>query len=731
MRVSQHSGREGSARHNDRNFDLSLAPHLVDEKLKENRTWQMAKYKGMTFQEMERAYYRDTYGAAQEAKNERYRAQGHPERCKTTEELLTGRLTRPEEIILQIGDRNSDVSPEDFTNCINDYFHMLSVWNNEHGKPMQILNMAIHQDEQGGIHAHIRRVWNTRDKDGNITLGQNKALEAAGVELPDPDKKVSRYNNRKMTFDSWARSQWQEIVKSHGYEIETVPLDNGRKHSRMADYIRQDNERAQKELEATNQELKVVKNEKDNAEKDRDNAIEEQNKARSILKESIDEYRKVNEATEAVKQERQEAEKARDTAIEKSREAEEYSRNTREEARELYNSAEDYALARQQEVDQALETMQQAVTRKRIERIDDDWIKQREQNLEAIQANHKTGFSGVHLSNEEWKELCGAWKDVKVLSEKKQAADEAAANLKEAGERFVIPPKTIAERIDELESNNLSLKKDLEALRRQNDELTRQLNETKGTVDRQMNELDETGAELERVKNQMDVIEELAPGIKQAGSNVLERSKALGEPVNNVIDQLFKEADYSNQYYLDIACGKGFAKGETTLERLAKQRPEQGLFVYFRKGEWPKNVQESVTQAAVALGYSEKQAAAVSKKCGVGIGADRVPHVLPHGKIPGSRRIVNAEMAGRAAACSAKIGALAGRLASLPSSWKSGGDGILSGLLKGDTSAVNLGVAMTSARERQKIEDAIEVLTYELATVMDKEYAAAVFFDYD
>ena len=67
-------------------------------------------------------------------------------------------------------------------------------------KPMQILNMAIHHDEQGGLHAHIRRVWNTTDKDGNLTLGQNKALEAAGVELPEPDKKVSRYNNRKMTF---------------------------------------------------------------------------------------------------------------------------------------------------------------------------------------------------------------------------------------------------------------------------------------------------------------------------------------------------------------------------------------------------------------------------------------------------------------------------------------------------------------------------------------------------
>lgn len=728
MRVSQHSGREGSARHNDRDFDLSLAPHLVDEKLNDNQTWQMSKYKGMTFQEMEKAYYHDTYGAAQAAKNARYKAQGHPERCKTTDDLLAGKLTRPEEIILQIGDRNSEVKPEDFTNCINDYFRMLNVWNKEHGEPMQILNMAIHHDEQGGLHAHIRRVWNTRDKDGNLTLGQNKALEAAGVELPEPEKKISRYNNRKMTFDAWARTQWQEIVKAHGYEIETVPLDNGRKHSRMADFIRQDNERAQRELETSKQELKVIESEKENAEKSRDNAIEEQKTAERILSEKINDYRNISDAIEVSKKEKQEAESARDTAIKECREAEEYSRSIRKNAQDLYEGAEDYALDRQKEVDQALETMKQAVTTKRAERVDDDWIKQREQNLKAIHDNHTKGIGGVRLSNDEWNEIWSAWKDVKVLSEKKNAADEAAANLKEAGERFVKPPKKVMEQLAEEEMRNKELQRDLEAMRRQNDDLSSQLDEARSTADASKVELDETGAELERVKAHMDVIEELAPGIKEAGSNVMKRAQILKEPVNKVIDQLFDEADSSKQYYLDIANQKGFAKGAGILERLAEQRPEQGLFIYYRKGEWPKNVQESVTSAAMAMGYSEKQAASVPTKCGVGIGADKVPHVLPNGATPVSGQIVKAEIAAKAAKLSAQVGALSSRLASLPTSWKPGGDGILSSMLKDGGGIVNLGDAMTAARERQEIADAIEILQSALAGALAKEEAAEVFW---
>ena len=730
MRVSQHSGREGSARHNDRDFDLSLAPHLIEDKLTENRTWQMPKYKGMTFQEMERAYYHDTYNAAQEAKNERYRAQGHPERCKTTDDLLTGKLTRPEEIILQIGDRNSEVNPDDFTNCINDYFHTLNVWNKEHGKPMQILNMAIHHDEQGGLHAHIRRVWNTTDKDGNLTLGQNKALEAAGVELPEPEKKVSRYNNRKMTFDSWARAQWQEIVKSHGYEIETVPLDNGRKHSRMADYIRQDNERAQKELEDTRQKLKNIEIEKGAAEKGRDSAIEEKNTAERILNESIDQYSKLQERIETAQQELKDIEEAREKAFIERREADEYSCNIREKAQELYKNAENYALSRQKEVDHALETMQQAVTTKRAERVNDEWVSQREQNLKAIHANHTMGLGGVRLSNDEWKELCGAWKDVKVLSEKKRAADEAAENLRKAGERYIKPPQDIAEQLAEADRKNASLKKDLEAMHRQNADLRSQLDEARSTAATHKAELDETGTELERAKKQMKVMDELAPGLKQASSNVLKRSEKLQEPINKVIDQLFDEADSSSQYFIDIANQEDFAKGAGILERLAKQRPDQGLFVYYRKGEWPKNVQESVTHAAVALGFSEKQAAAVSKQYGVGIGTDKVPHVLPHGAIPGSSKVVNAEMAARAAACSAKVNALSSRLASLPSSWKSDGDSVLSHILRGETSVAELGAAMSVARERQEIEDAIAVLEAACSSAMAKAEAAEVFWTY-
>lgn len=236
MRTSQHSGREGSARHNDRDFDTTKAANIDTARTNQNRTWCI--YKGMSFTDAERTYYNKTYGAGLEARNERYRHEGHADRCKTPDDLYTGKLTRPEEMILQIGDRHADIDPQTFTACINDYLRALNRWNREHGGVMQILDVAIHLDETSP-HAHIRRVWNYRDRDGNIVLGQNKALERAGVALPDPDKASGRYNNRKMTFDAWARGQWQEIAKAHGYEIETEAI-KGRRHMKTADYARQD-----------------------------------------------------------------------------------------------------------------------------------------------------------------------------------------------------------------------------------------------------------------------------------------------------------------------------------------------------------------------------------------------------------------------------------------------------------------------------------------------------------
>lgn len=248
MKASMHNGREGSGRHNDRTFlqgkseqeRQEMAPHIDASRTADNMTWRVGrkgwhKGTGGDIDTAERDYYRRRYGAAQDAKNARYRAQRHPERCKTTDDLYTGRLTRPEEQILQIGSKDEQVDPEVFRACVQDYIKELNAWNRAHGKHMQILSVSVHFDETTP-HAHIRRVWEYDSKDGR-TLGQDKALEAAGVPLPDPGKAKGRHNNRKMTFDREMRDKWLDICEAHGLQIDREPVPDMR-HKDKADFIR-------------------------------------------------------------------------------------------------------------------------------------------------------------------------------------------------------------------------------------------------------------------------------------------------------------------------------------------------------------------------------------------------------------------------------------------------------------------------------------------------------------
>ena len=248
MKASMHNGREGSGRHNDRTFlqgkseqeRQEMAPHIDAARTADNVTWRVGrkgwhKGTGGDIETAERDYYRRRYGAAQEAKNARYKAQRHPERCKTTDDLYTGRLTRPEEQILQIGSKDEQVSPEVFRACVQDYIKELNAWNRAHGKHMQILSVSVHFDETSP-HAHLRRVWEYDSKDGRA-LGQDKALEAAGVPLPDPGKTKGRHNNRKMSFDSMMRDKWLDICEAHGLQIDREPVPDMR-HKDKADFIR-------------------------------------------------------------------------------------------------------------------------------------------------------------------------------------------------------------------------------------------------------------------------------------------------------------------------------------------------------------------------------------------------------------------------------------------------------------------------------------------------------------
>lgn len=298
LRVSQHSGRQGSARHNDRSFLAGRseawrqehAPHIDPERTDDNVVWT---WNGQTDVEAsERAWYAQEYQRAQEATNARYAREGHSDRCKSTDQLYEGRLTRPEEMILQVGTQADGIDPAEFAQAVDRYLDKLDEWDTAHGGHMHILSIALHVDESSP-HLHIRRVWDYTDRDGLCRLGQAKALQAAGVPLPDPNKPTGRFNNRKMTFDSMARSWWQECCREQGWDIETDARPDMR-HKSKQDYIR---DQMAAEMDGLTAEIDTARQEAAQADQIRQEATRQAEAARMEL-EAIEERTRTLTATE-------------------------------------------------------------------------------------------------------------------------------------------------------------------------------------------------------------------------------------------------------------------------------------------------------------------------------------------------------------------------------------------------------------------------------------------------
>lgn len=227
MRVTMQCGRQGSATHN-------MHSH-VSRDSRDVMLYDHTHMPGNTLRERELAYYRDTFGDMLNARNARYKAQRHPERCRTMEQVYTSRTTRPEEVILQVGKLGNTIDRETFRAVILDFHAQWNAWNDRMGRPARTLDISMHYDE-ATPHAHWRRVWQYRDAQGNMQIGQAQALQRAGVQMPTPAGQETRYNNRKITYDAQVRKLWQSVCRAHGLEIETEPLPSHR-HRTTEDYI--------------------------------------------------------------------------------------------------------------------------------------------------------------------------------------------------------------------------------------------------------------------------------------------------------------------------------------------------------------------------------------------------------------------------------------------------------------------------------------------------------------
>ncbi|MFR5991080.1 MAG: hypothetical protein ACLUGP_12260 [Faecalibacterium prausnitzii] len=182
---------------------------------------------------MERQFYETHYTAFVESQNERNAKIRHTERNRSIPDLLSSRKTCPEETIYQLGTLDEHASAEDLLNIVTEFIEEFKA---KFGDHVHVLDWALHLDESTP-HIHERHVFDCENKYGEVAPQQEKALEALGFELPDPDKPLSRRNNRKITFDAACRKMLFEIAKRHGLELEEEAEYGNRKYLEKQDFI--------------------------------------------------------------------------------------------------------------------------------------------------------------------------------------------------------------------------------------------------------------------------------------------------------------------------------------------------------------------------------------------------------------------------------------------------------------------------------------------------------------
>ena len=250
LKLTRHNGRAGAhgtynPKHNDRSFNLANSEHIDPERAKGNIYWdcfhgfrsaldpQDLDDLAATFSEVEQQFYENRYSEFIEKQNERNAEIRQTERNRSIPDLLSSRKTCPEETIYQLGTKDDHASGEVLLAVVTEFIEEFKARFGDH---VHVLDWALHLDESTP-HIHERHVFDCENKHGEVAPQQEKALEALGFDLPDPDKPLSRRNNRKITFDAACRKMLFEIAKRHGLDLEEEAEYGNRKYLEKQDFI--------------------------------------------------------------------------------------------------------------------------------------------------------------------------------------------------------------------------------------------------------------------------------------------------------------------------------------------------------------------------------------------------------------------------------------------------------------------------------------------------------------
>lgn len=216
-------------KHNDRNFEVAKADHINQDRTHLNKYWNIYGYENRSFEEIEKMFYEKNYSEHIDAQNQRYIQGRKKNLCVSLNDYYKAYRTRPEDVILQVGDKNQHISGEELWQVAMDYREK---FNQEYGAHCKILTMALHMDE-ATPHVHIRRAWIGEDKDGYAHASCRSALKQMGYDFDETE--TTKRNNPKTKFTERERILFENVCRDHGIDID---VDNRvhREHLSVADY---------------------------------------------------------------------------------------------------------------------------------------------------------------------------------------------------------------------------------------------------------------------------------------------------------------------------------------------------------------------------------------------------------------------------------------------------------------------------------------------------------------
>ena len=258
------SGKVYNANHNTKTETRNQERHIDHSRTDQNINLQFTaegrvrRCGSFDAKAFELSRYEELYGTGQEAKNARYIADGHPERCKSVADIYASRRTAPLETIIQLGSRDTDIdSQERKEKLMAATAELIDSLQKRWGDNLHLLDLAIHLDE-GVAHCHLRMTFSALDKFGQRVPNQSQAFEAMGIQRPDPTAKEGKYNCPLITFSEIIRTQFYDLCEKRGIVIDREVKNPSQKHLSVLEYKCKRMEEVVDILTTQKQELEAV-----------------------------------------------------------------------------------------------------------------------------------------------------------------------------------------------------------------------------------------------------------------------------------------------------------------------------------------------------------------------------------------------------------------------------------------------------------------------------------------